>query len=164
MKTTIIAFFITLNCFAQDILNNKYIPVIKNVAKAVEINPNLVISVAWTESHFKPSARSHVGASGIMQIMPQTRVHLLKSYLDDNFKRIYTSNLGQIRGSDLEDIILASLYLKELKNEFKSQKISIIAYNAGPSRVRRLLSKPNFGQNHDYYKKVSSKMELLASN
>jgi hypothetical protein len=114
-----------------------YIPVIKNVAKMVEISPNLVISIAW---------------------------HLLKTYSNDDFKRIYTANLGKISHSELEDIILASFYLKELKNKFKSQKLAIIAYNMGSSRVKRQMNRVNFGSDHDYFKKVSEKMNLLASN
>lgn len=41
-------------------------------ARALGIDPALGVAVAHAESHFDPRAESHVGARGVMQIMPAT--------------------------------------------------------------------------------------------
>ena len=34
------------------------------------VNPRLLVAIAYTESEFNPSARSHAGAIGLMQVVP----------------------------------------------------------------------------------------------
>lgn len=45
-------------------------------AAAHGIHTSLLRAVAWTESSFRPTARSHAGAVGIMQLMPRTITHV----------------------------------------------------------------------------------------
>ena len=42
-----------------------------------QLDPFWVLSVMWTESHFKHEALSKKGASGLMQLMPQTYMDTL---------------------------------------------------------------------------------------
>lgn len=139
------------------------IPVATRIAKELNIKPELVVSVIWTESHFKSSAKSHVGASGLMQIMPTTKKALIKEMKD--FNVILTSNLNSgLSYHELESIILGSYYLDKLMKRFNSEKEAIIAYNMGPTWVsKKKANNEPFGYDHDYFKKVSSKMELIAS-
>lgn len=47
------------------------------------IDPNLLRSLAWAESHFRRGAKSSLGAKGILQVMPATALKYGASNLDD---------------------------------------------------------------------------------
>lgn len=112
----------------------------------IGVSPDLIIAVAWTESHFKESARSHKGAQGIMQLMPKTRKWIEK-------KSGYTN-----------DFKAGAWYLKYLMKKFKgNKKRAIIAYNEGPVRVMRKIRKGKFWKNHDYHNKVSRRLASINS-
>ena len=101
-------------------------------AKEFELDPYLVCGVIFTESGFRPQARSNVGALGLMQLMPATGMEEAK--------------LPEIEGvteQDLTDtalnIRLGCKYLKKLLDEFGNESVALAAYNAGPGRVRQWL-------------------------
>ncbi len=101
-------------------------------AKEFELDPYLVCGVIFTESGFRPQARSNVGALGLMQLMPATGME--------------EAELLEIEGvteQDLTDtalnIRLGCKYLKKLLDEFGNESVALAAYNAGPGRVRQWL-------------------------
>lgn len=61
---------------SQSVSADTYIPVYEHVIKAVATQPRydwiLVSSMVYQESHFNPSARSWAGATGLLQLMPET--------------------------------------------------------------------------------------------
>ncbi len=91
------------------------------------------------ESRFVKSARSSVGASGLMQIMPGTANYVAKKIGMTGFT---LANLNDTR----TNITLGTQYLNMvLANLGGSQTLATAAYNAGPSRPRQwraLLDKP----------------------
>ncbi len=91
------------------------------------------------ESRFVKSARSSVGASGLMQIMPGTANYVAKKIGMSGFS---LANLNDTR----TNITLGTQYLNMvLANLGGSQTLATAAYNAGPSRPRQwraLLDKP----------------------
>ena len=130
------------------------------IAKASEIglDPNYVYGLIRQESRFILDARSHVGASGLMQIMPATaRWTARKIGLD------YTHDMLTDRDVNLR---LGTSYLKLVLDDFGgSQAMAAAAYNAGPSRPRRWREGPAldpavwaenipFNETRDYVKKV----------
>ncbi len=83
------------------------------------------------ESRFIMDARSSAGASGLMQVMPDTAKHVarkigLGDYVKDKLNDLHT-NL--VLGSNYLDMVLA--------NAGGSQPLATAAYNAGPGRMRR---------------------------
>ena len=50
----------------------KYLRAVLILSEKYQVDPIWVFSIMWTESHFKFSAESSVGAQGLMQIMPTT--------------------------------------------------------------------------------------------
>lgn len=103
-------------------------------AKASRIDEELVWSIMRAESHFRPEARSPVGATGLMQIMPFTG------------ERIASQLLGQsgFRASDLQDpetnIRYGARYLQRLQEKSAgSLPLTAASYNAGPHRVQAWL-------------------------
>ncbi len=84
------------------------------------------MSLIRQESAFNPYARSHVGARGLMQLMPQTAKMFRK---DIRAKQLATPKTN---------IKIGIKYLKKLLKEFNNNIIfSLAAYNAGETRVRR---------------------------
>ncbi len=94
------------------------------------------LDIAWVyglirqESRFVKSAKSSVGASGLMQIMPGTANYVAKKIGMSGFS---LSSLNDIR----TNITLGTQYLNMvLSNLGGSQTLATAAYNAGPSRPR----------------------------
>ena len=104
-----------------------------------DLRPELVAAVVKAESQFKPNARSGVGATGLMQLMPRT---------------------GKWMGArDLtnptQNIQAGTKYLKYLNERFDGNETKVIAaYNAGEGNVRRFGGVPPFKETRNYVKKV----------
>lgn len=141
---------------------HRFVPVAEKIASELKVSPDLVISVIWTESHFKPSAKSKVGAHGLMQIMPKTRRSLIKEMT--NFNVLVSKYLHSgLEYKELEDIILGTYYLNKLTKKFSSTKLAIVAYNMGPTWVSKKLSKKEaVGEKNHYLTKVVGKMNIVA--
>lgn len=96
----------------------------------------LGLDMAWVyglirqESRFIMNARSHVGASGLMQVMPDTARYVVRKIKMDNF------DLSKINNVDT-NIVLGTNYLNIiLKDLNDSQVLASAGYNAGPNRAR----------------------------
>jgi soluble lytic murein transglycosylase len=139
------------------------------IAKASEIglDPTYVYGLIRQESRFIMDARSHVGASGLMQIMPATaRWTARKIGLD------FTQDMITDREVNLR---LGTSYLKLVLDDFGgSQAMAAAAYNAGPSRPRRWREGPAlepaawaenipFNETRDYVKKVLHNATVYAA-
>ncbi len=132
------------------------------VAQASEIglDPAYVYGLIRQESRFIMDARSHVGASGLMQLMPATARWTAKKIGMD-----YKSSMITDRDVNLK---LGTAYLKLVLDDFEgSQTLATAAYNAGPGRPRRWREGPllepaawaeniPFSETRDYVKKVLS--------
>lgn len=83
------------------------------------------------ESRFVTSARSGVGATGLMQVMPATARWIAKKLGLKNYR---TSMLHQLD----TNITLGTYYMKNMLSSLDdSPVLASAAYNAGPSRARR---------------------------
>jgi soluble lytic murein transglycosylase len=82
------------------------------------------------ESRFIMDAQSHVGASGLMQVMPSTASYVAK--------KIGLTDFAQHMLSDVRtNILLGTNYLYMVLGGFEgSQTLATAAYNAGPGRLR----------------------------
>ncbi len=113
-------------------------------AKKYDVDPVLVAAVVETESKFHRTARSPVGAQGLMQLMPRTGRWL-------GAKNLY----------DPEQNVEAGVkYLKYLQSRFDGDlKNTIAAYNAGEGNVERYGGVPPFNETRSYVKKVMSRYQ-----
>lgn len=108
-------------------------------AKKYDVDPALVAAVIEQESRFRPRAKSHVGARGLMQLMPRT---------------------GRWMGArdlyDPEQNVDAGVkYIKYLNRRFNGDlKKTIAAYNGGEGNVMRYRGVPPFRETRQYVKKV----------
>jgi soluble lytic murein transglycosylase len=130
-------------------------------AREIGVDPAYMYGLIRQESRFILDARSHVGASGLMQIMPATARWTAKKIGLDGFRP------EMITDRDV-NLRLGASYLRLVLEDFGgSQAMAAAAYNAGPSRPRRwrdgaLLEAAAWAENipfnetRDYVKKVLS--------
>jgi soluble lytic murein transglycosylase len=132
----------------------------------INLDPAYVYGLIRQESRFVMDAKSHVGASGLMQVMPATARWTARKIGLNGFTP------DQITDRDT-NIAIGTGYLKLVLDSFEgSMPLAAAAYNAGPSRSRRWRA-PNdgtgpvvegaiwaenvpFNETRDYVKKVLS--------
>lgn len=136
-----------------------------------QLDPFWVLSVMWTESHFKMEAKSKKGARGLMQMMPQTYIETLadmkksgvflesdrgEEYLHfqygDTFKDIgYSQMVAKLRNLEV-----GIYYLKGLLAFFNDNHYyATVAYNMGPYWTKnQLKNNMPVGQKNQYLDKV----------
>ncbi|HEX7418829.1 MAG TPA: lytic transglycosylase domain-containing protein [Thermoanaerobaculia bacterium] len=106
----------------------KYVDSIKKYAARNGLDPYLVMGLILQESSFIPNAKSAVGATGLMQLMPPTAKELAK--------RLHVP-FGQARLENPEvNVELGTAHLKMLVNMFNGNALLAVAsYNAGQGNV-----------------------------
>jgi soluble lytic murein transglycosylase len=151
-----------------------YLAPFKNqlVAKAQEIglDATWVYGLIRQESRFQMNARSSVGASGLMQLMPATAKWVAQ--------RIGLTGYAQQQVTDMDtNLTLGTNYLRiVLDNLDGSALLASAGYNAGPKRPRAwqtTLTSPMegaifaetipFNETRDYVKKVLSNATYYAA-
>ncbi|MBL8336694.1 MAG: lytic transglycosylase domain-containing protein, partial [Rhodoferax sp.] len=99
-------------------------------ATSIQLDPATVYGLIRQESRFVTDARSTVGASGLMQVMPATARWTAKKIGLTSFTP------AQINDRDT-NIAIGTGYLKLVLEEFTgSLPLAAAAYNAGPGRSR----------------------------
>ncbi|WP_310625293.1 transglycosylase SLT domain-containing protein [Limnohabitans sp.] len=107
-------------------------------ARTINLDPAYVYGLIRQESRFVTDARSHVGAAGLMQVMPATAKWTARKIGLTGFTP------DQITDRDT-NIAIGTGYLKLVLDSFEgSMPLAAGAYNAGPSRARRWRA-PNEG-------------------
>jgi len=111
-------------------------------AKETKVEPALIHAVISVESGYNPSARSHAGAVGLMQLMPGTAERYgVKNRLDP-----------------AQNIHGGARYLRDLQVMFNNNlQLVLAAYNAGEQAVIKYGKKiPPYRETIDYVPKVLS--------
>ena len=137
-------------------------------AGQIGLDPAYVYGLIRQESRFIMDARSSVGASGLMQVMPATAKWTAKKIGLTSFTP------GQITDRDT-NIAIGTGYLKLVLDDFAgSLPLAAAAYNAGPGRPRSWRNGPileaaiwaenvPFAETRDYVKKVLSNTTSYAA-
>jgi len=107
-------------------------------AKVRGLHSSWVFAITRQESAFMDDARSGVGASGLMQLMPATAKETARKF------SIPLASPQQVLNPD-KNIQLGAAYLSQVHGQFNGNRVlASAAYNAGPGRVRQWLR----GANH----------------
>lgn len=102
------------------------------------LHSSWVFAITRQESAFMDDARSGVGASGLMQLMPATAKETARKF------SIPLASPQQVLDPD-KNIQLGAAYLSQVHSQFNGNRVlASAAYNAGPGRVRQWLK----GANH----------------
>ena len=130
-------------------------------SQRIGLDPAYVYGLIRQESRFIMDARSHVGASGLMQVMPATAKWTAKKIGMSDFQP------HMINDRDV-NITIGTSYLKLALDDFEgSMAMAAAGYNAGPGRPRNWRNGPvldaaiwaenvPFTETRDYVKKVLS--------
>ncbi len=133
-------------------------------SKEINLDPAYVYGLIRQESRFIMDARSVVGASGLMQVMPATARWTANKIGMSGF------TISQLNDRDT-NIAIGTAYLKLVLDDFQgSSPLAAAAYNAGPSRPRSWRGSAGgpimegaawaenvpFAETRDYVKKVAA--------
>jgi soluble lytic murein transglycosylase len=137
-------------------------------ARELGLDPSYVFGLIRQESRFIVDARSHVGASGLMQLMPATARWTARKIGLNNYQ-------AELIADPAVNLRLGTSYLKYVLDDFGgSLAMAAAAYNAGPSRSRKWREGPvlepavwaeniPFSETRDYVKKVLSNSAFYAA-
>lgn len=112
---------------------------IRSASDRYGVDPHLVRAVIKVESDFNTQARSHKGAQGLMQLMPETaQLHRIHNVYDPG-----------------ENIDGGVRHLRLLLDRYQGDvNLTLAAYNAGVKAVERHRGIPPFTETREYVRRV----------
>lgn len=111
---------------------------IESAALDHNLDPKLLDALVQVESSYNPGARSHVGAAGLTQLMPNT-----------------ARDLGVTNPFDpAQNLQGGAKYLAQMLAQFGDLPRALAAYNAGPSAVVKHGGVPPFKETNAYVEKI----------
>lgn len=108
----------------------KYVEQIDEHSKERGLDPNLVRALILQESYYNPKAKSSVGATGLMQLMPPTaKEHAARMRIPFAVSRLENPDVN---------VRLGTYHLKMLLNMFNGNTyLAVASYNAGQGNVMK---------------------------
>ena len=138
-----------------------YWPSMKVVAEELQLDPFFLLALARQESTFRAGIVSSAGATGVLQVMPDTAKWLAGK--DDRITADHIANLKAPENS----LRLGSVYLRRMLDRSDDNPVYALAsYNAGPgncekwrarnsgSTLEQFVEAIPFAETNDYVKKV----------
>ena len=114
-----------------------YLAMARDAARRHGVPEDLFLKLVQQESGFNPKARSHKGALGLAQLMPETARLLRVDPMDP-----YQNLDGGAR------------YLMQQYRAFGNWRLALAAYNAGPGAVQKHGGVPPFRETQNYVKVI----------
>jgi soluble lytic murein transglycosylase-like protein len=123
----------------NSLVNGSYDDLIVTASGRYNIDAHLIRAVIKAESDFNSTARSHKGAMGLMQLMPETaRLHNVSDAYDPS-----------------ENVEGGVRHLRMLLDRYQGDvELSLAAYNAGSAAVEKHGGIPPFVETRDYVRRV----------
>jgi soluble lytic murein transglycosylase-like protein len=114
-----------------------YDPIIESASDRNGVPARLVKALIQVESAFQPRARSHKGAMGLMQLMPETaRQYRARNPYDP-----------------VANIEAGTRHLRSLLDQFELP-LALAAYNAGEGAVRKFGGIPPYSETQAYVSRI----------
>ena len=114
-----------------------YLEMAKSAARRHGIPEDLFLRLVQQESNWNRNAKSHAGAIGLAQLMPQT-----------------ARSLGVNPKDPAQNLEGGARYLKQQFLTFKSWRLALAAYNAGPGAVIKHGGVPPYRETKNYVKVI----------
>jgi soluble lytic murein transglycosylase len=103
----------------------RYEAIIRQASEENDLDPSFVAGVIYTESRFRPDAKSHRGAYGLMQLLPKSA----------RFIQRKSSIKGDYRDPEV-NVRLGTWFLGYLNDRYKGhERLMLAAYNSGEGNV-----------------------------
>lgn len=115
----------------------KYLHMAREAAERHDVPVDLFLRLVQQESNWNPRAKSHKGAVGLAQLMPET-----------------ARALGVDPKDPYENLDGGARYLSHQYREFKSWRLALAAYNAGPDAVKKHGGVPPFSETKTYVEHI----------
>ncbi|MEG4417257.1 transglycosylase SLT domain-containing protein [Microcoleus sp. LAD1_D5] len=122
-----------------------YLETIVKWSQERKINPVLVTALIRQESRFMPAIKSSVGATGLMQVMPETAAWVAAQI---SLKKYSLENVD-------DNVKLGTWYLDHTHDEYKNNSmLAVASYNAGPNAVADWLKRFSFSDPDAFAEKI----------
>ena len=115
----------------------QYLPIARAAARRYGVPEDLFLKLVQAESAWKPGAVSPKGAIGLAQLMPGT-----------------ARDLGVNPRDPEENLDGGARYLSRMYKRFRSWRLALAAYNAGPEAVEKHGGVPPFRETRAYVRKI----------
>jgi len=115
----------------------EYLTMAREAARRHAVPEELFLRLVQQESGWNPNAVSHKGAQGLAQLMPETARGLRVDATDP-----------------YENLDGGARYLARQYQQFKSWRLALAAYNAGPDAVKKHGGVPPYEETRNYVKKI----------
>ncbi|GIT85899.1 MULTISPECIES: lytic transglycosylase domain-containing protein [Roseobacter] len=116
----------------------EFLEMARSAARKHRIPEDLFLRLVQQESGWNPTAKSHKGALGLAQLMPATARSLRVDPL--------------VPQENLEG---GARYLRQQFDRFKSWRLALAAYNAGPNAVKRHGGIPPYKETQNYVRIIT---------
>ncbi len=114
-----------------------YKPMAEAAARRYGVPVDLFNRLVQQESRWNPRAKSSAGAIGLAQLMPVT-----------------ARKLGVNPNDPRQNLEGGARYLKQQYNRFRSWRLALAAYNAGPEAVQKYNGVPPYKETRNYVKVI----------
>lgn len=115
----------------------EYLGLAQQAARKYNIPENIFLRLVQQESNWNPRAKSHKGALGLAQLMPET-----------------ARGLGVDPMNPQENLEGGARYLKRQYDRFRNWRLALAAYNAGPKAVEKYNGIPPYKETQKYVRAI----------
>ena len=115
----------------------QYLSAAKAAAARHGVPEDLFLRLVQQESGWNPNAKSHAGAMGLAQLMPGTAARLGVNPRDPH-----------------QNLDGGARYLRMMYNRFRSWRLALAAYNAGPEAVEKHGGIPPYRETKNYVRAI----------
>ena len=112
---------------------NKFKTLFQKYGKSYSFDWLLISAQAFQESQLKQETVSHMGAVGVMQLLPSTAAHP-----PINIPNIWSADNNIHAGVKYMRYLIDNFYAREKMDFLNEQLFALAAYNCGPGNVRKL--------------------------
>ncbi len=127
------------DCYKNDLLHrsqhpHRFLEEVMTASKSSGLRPEVLFAVAKQESRFSPGVESIQGATGLMQLMPETA----QEFLDIPLQKISLKDPAT-------NLLLGARYLSSLLEIWEGNPfLALASYNAGPNIVSKWVSEETY--------------------
>ena len=115
----------------------RYLEMARMAARRHGVPEELFLRLVQQESGWNPSAKSRKGAVGLAQLMPATARKMRVNHHNPR-----------------ENLDGGARYLRLQYDRFRSWRLALAAYNAGPEAVRKYGGVPPFRETRNYVRRI----------